>query len=563
MTIPSSVTSIGNYAFWGCTLRPLIFEAQLSDYYYEDYDHFVFHGLNTSSVIYAYSSEIDKIRQTWSGTVVNIEEPYVCAISQNYLGAVSFSVVTNEYIAATLQKVRFNGTEVFSDKDGLYTVTGLTPNSFYYITVIYKTAEGEEGSYTQIVNTLEPSVSMRRESATQTTMTISVDASSDETCAVEKKGFVCNGKTYDCTKGKVVLRNLAPGRSYNIVPFAYYGTRRIEGGIYSYCNTASLNPSVGLLHIGPTSISVEGGYTEEDAHVSETGFTDRGTGDVLTLTGLTPNTDYTVTYYVKTEEGGNETVSRTFTTPALELTTLQPRCVSGSCAVVAAETNIGEEETNVGFQWKKYDAPESLKPDEGSAAIYGGQLEGYIRNLQPTSNYNVRAFYKSAEGNYYYGDWVTFDPSDFSYFEPTVHTYAAAEVTHSSARMKGYILPGTDAIEEQGFEYWSLGTGAADKVQTVLATGQVMTAEVRDLQPATTYCCRAFVRTAAGTTYGEEQTFTTQEDPTGIGYINTGAAEAPTVTGYYDLSGRLSSTPHRGVNIVRYSDGTTRKVIMK
>ena len=172
-------------------------------------------------------------------------------------------------------------------------------------------------------------------------------------------------------------------------------------------------------------------------------------------------------------------------------------------------------------------------------------MEGYIRNLQSTSYYNVRAFYKSAEEDYYYGGWVTFDPSDFSYFEPTVHTYAAAEVTHSSAWMKGYILAGTDAIEKQGFEYWPLNSGAAKamsvndaavagNVQTVLATGQVMRAELRDLLPATTYCCRAFVKTATGTTYGEELTFTT-----------------------------LDATPHRGVNIVRYSDGTARKMLVK
>lgn len=280
-------------------------------------------------------------------------------------------------------------------------------------------------------------------------------------------------------------------------------------------------------------------------------------------------------YYVRTEEGSYETVSRTYTTPALELTTLQPRGVSGTCSIVAAKTNISDDEVNAGFQWKKYDAPESLKPNEGYAAVYGGQLEGYVRNLQPTSYYNVRAFYKSAAGNYYYGDWVTFDPSDFSYFEPTVHTYAAAEVSHSSARMRGYVLAGTDAIEEQGFEYWPMGSGAtnalrvsavlsaANDVQTVLATGQVMTAELRGLRPSTAYCCRAFVKTASGTAYGEEQTFTTLEDPTGIGSVGTAPVAVPVVTGYYDLSGRKSATPHRGVNIVRYSDGTTRKIFVK
>ncbi len=243
---------------------------------------------------------------------------------------------------------------------------------------------------------------------------------------------------------------------------------------------------------------------------------------------------------------------------------------------MATTTNISEEETNVGFQWKKYDAPESLKPSEGYSAIYDGQLEGYIRNLQSTSYYNVRAFYKSAAGNYHYGDWVTFDPSDFSYFEPTVHTYAAEAVTASSARVKGYVLAGTDEITEQGFEYWPLGTdeskarsvramkaeSAPDGVQTVFAKGQVMTVELSDLHPATTYCLRAFVKTSAGKTYGEEQTFTTSGLPSGIAEAGT-AVTAAAVEGYYDLNGRKWGVPQRGINIIRYTDGTTRKVIVR
>lgn len=339
--------------------------------------------------------------------------------------------------------------------------------------------------------------------------------------------------------------------------------------------TASMNPSV-IANVGPTSISATVTYDKGDAHVSETGFTDQGTGNSLVLTGLTPNTSYTVEYYVKTEEGSYENAKQTFTTPSLELTTLQPRCVSSTCAIVAAETNMTDDEINAGFQWRKYDAPEELKSSEGYAAIYGGQLEGYIKNLQSASYYNVRAFYKSAEGKYYYGDWVTFDPSDFSYFEPTVHTYAATDVTHNSVRVKGYVLAGTENIDEQGFEYWPVNGSATNAlriqattkaavsdVHTVLATGQVMTAELRDLQPETTYCCRAFVKTATGTVYGEEQTFTTEADLTGIDYIVTEEAAAPTVTGYYDMLGRKSATPHHGVNIVRYSNGTTRKVFMK
>lgn len=50
-------------------------------------------------------------------------------------------------------------------------------------------------------------------------------------------------------------------------------------------------------------------------------------------------------------------------------------------------------------------------------------------------------------------------------------------------------------------------------------------------------------------------------DATGINNVKTDEGDGKNM--YYDMSGRKSATPHHGVNIVRYSDGTTRKVIMK
>ena len=35
------------------------------------------------------------------------------------------------------------------------------------------------------------------------------------------------------------------------------------------------------------------------------------------------------------------------------------------------------------------------------------------------------------------------------------------------------------------------------------------------------------------------------------------------ICGYYDLSGRRLASKQRGVNIVRYSDGTSRKIMVK
>ena len=50
--------------------------------------------------------------------------------------------------------------------------------------------------------------------------------------------------------------------------------------------------------------------------------------------------------------------------------------------------------------------------------------------------------------------------------------------------------------------------------------------------------------------------------PTGIEEVETDKT-APTIVGYYDLNGKLIKSKQRGAVIVRYSDGTTRKVLLK
>lgn len=417
---------------------------------------------------------------------------------------------------------------------------------------------------------------------TQTTMDIILDASDYEPVpegveeiSVVEKGIYFNNWSYPSRSDKDFhFTNLVPNRQYTVYPYAKYSDGSIYRGSELNVSPNGLNPKL-MAVASPTTLTVKARYNVDDAHVSETGFIDYGEGDSIDMSGLDPGKDYIFTYYVKTEEGSEETVTYRFATSALELETLQPRVVSSTCAIVAAKTNINEEETNVGFQWKKYDAPETLAPSEGYAAIYGGQLEGYIKNLKSTSYYNVRAFYKSAEGTYHYGDWVTFDPSDFSYFEPTVHTYPVEEVSSSHVRVKGYVMPGTDEITEQGFEYWPLdesnikvrrapvtATTTADNVTTVLSTGLVMSVVIDGLSPSTTYGYRAFVRTASGTIYGEEQTFTTEAGLTGVRTVDAETA-APIVTGFYDQNGRRIDAPAKGISIIRYSDGTTRKVVVK
>ena len=50
--------------------------------------------------------------------------------------------------------------------------------------------------------------------------------------------------------------------------------------------------------------------------------------------------------------------------------------------------------------------------------------------------------------------------------------------------------------------------------------------------------------------------------PTGIEELKTDKT-TPTIVGYYNLNGKLINGKQRGAVIVRYSDGTMRKVLVK
>ena len=228
------------------------------------------------------------------------------------------------------------------------------------------------------------------------------------------------------------------------------------------------------------------------------------------------NTNYNLYYVMHTAKNGDIKGFHVFTTPKMSLTTLQPKVVNKGEVIVAASTNLMDGSENVGFEWRKYDAPAEIASKTGVAEVYDGKLEGIIKNLDASSYYKFRAYYKPTDGSTKYGDWIAFDPSDYSYFEPTVYTYDYVEVVNGKATFVGYVMQGSDDIISQGFEYWKDSTAHSNGfyapssgVNTVTATGQRMTAQVSGLTSDTTYGYRAFVKTNKGITYGEEYQFTT------------------------------------------------------
>ena len=165
---------------------------------------------------------------------------------------------------------------------------------------------------------------------------------------------------------------------------------------------------------------------------------------------------------------------------------------------------------------------------------------------------------------------MTFDPSDFSYFDPVIHSYDVSEITATSACLNGMMMPGSDEVLSQGFEIRRADSGKtvslysrmSDIVETIFTQGLRFKATAANLEPSTTYIYRSFVKTSRETYYGEEVTFTTIAPTSGIEDVNMTEPEREIVA-YYNLQGYRIEKPSTGIVIVKYSDGSTSKILIK
>lgn len=529
--------------------------------------------------IYVHSNIIDNIKKHIDDEIkypiYPIESISLKNIEPGYGGViVGVTHYENPLCKTIIEIVDMNGDIVqTADIDSCTPIiNNLKPDSKYTLRL------NSSNEYYTIINsennfsTIKPMISWEYES-TQTTITIkSINVPSDATVIPTNIRVQLSWEEpIPHTNCPYLFSELRPGNTYRIKILANYGD--YEFSDYGPMYTKDLMDGISVKQVTPTTVILHGTYFEGDATITNESFwfydSNREYHSFNTnnpiITGLIPNQKYSFTYNIDIKEGHRIGKTIEVTTPNVNLTTLTPKCVSSTCAVVAAETNLSELETKAGFEWKKYDAPESLAPSRAYACVSGGMLEGRIKNLQPTSYYRVRAFFEAPDSRVYYGDWITFDPSDFSYFEPTTHTYPAQSVNQTSATLKGYALAGTDDITAQGFQYWpetntqplSYPHIPADII-TVEVTGQLMSADIVNLTPGTTYSYRTFATTKEGTIYGEEQSFTTDELD---GVTEVTVDDEPEIIGYYDINGCKHDSPFKGLNIVIYSNGTARKVL--
>ena len=324
------------------------------------------------------------------------------------------------------------------------------------------------------------------------------------------------------------LTNLIPGSSCEVRPYAiidgkeyagYWGTNITVDPVQSAYNSTVAPSSL----VMTDNTEMPGGISFKKSRLTLDNKSYESYGNAIIVTGLKPNKYYSGTYSVEVSEGTVNNTNVSFYTPSLSLNNQAAKMLTNSTALLQSFTNLSEEETSCGFNWKRYDAPDEMLGNPVYCPVYDGMMMGTLKNLPEGVYYKYRPFYRASDGTLYYGEWVAFYTGDANVqFDPVAHTYDNARVSGSQSIIQGIAIRGSQEITEQGFEYWIDNTKnsmvidgeenvtiKASSISKVTATGERMSATLNSLKGNTTYAFRAYVKTASGTTYGELRTFRT------------------------------------------------------
>jgi len=232
---------------------------------------------------------------------------------------------------------------------------------------------------------------------------------------------------------------------------------------------------------------------------------------VSNLSGLTPGIKYYIRAYATNEAGtayGNEISFSALPLTLAELTTAD---VTGNTAGTAVSggniaSDGGSEVTVRGICWAATANPttgNSKTTNGGGTGIFTANMTG----LTPGSSYHVRAYATNSVGTAY-GNDVPFTASPVT---PTLTTAAITSPTRTTAVSGGDITNnGGAAVTTRGV-CWGTSSGPlATGLHTSDGTGSgTFISNITGLSPSTTYYVRAYATNSAGTSYGNERSFTT------------------------------------------------------
>ena len=429
---------------------------------------------------------------------------------------------------------------------GSYTVsmTNLTPNATYYVrayaTNAQGTAYGAEVSFTALEG-LPVVLTIDMTDITSTTAKGHGKVSEQGGSAVTERGICWSTSPSPTTSGNhvnsgtgtgeytVSLTNLTPGTKYYVRAYATNSQGTTYGEQKDFTTAATL-PTVVTGDISGTTahgevtnaggaIVTERGICWGTSHNPTTagthGSSGTGTGNFsVELINLAPGTTYYVRAYATNSAGTAYGSEKTLTTDA-NLPTVTTGEVSNITQTTARGSgNVtnegGAEVIERGVCWSTSHNPTI----SGSHASNGTGTGGYTVNmtgLTANTHYYVRAYAKNSAG-VSYGNEVDFTTSQ-NISAPTVTTSQVTNVTQTTATGGGNVTSdGGASVTERGI-CWSTShnpTTSGSHANSGTGTGS-FTVNMTGLTANTTYYVRAYAINSAGTSYGSEVSFTTQQ----------------------------------------------------
>ena len=360
-------------------------------------------------------------------------------------------------------------------------------------------------------------------------------------CYGSSKDLSVNGnqlKASDLASGAVTyaVPGVETGKTYYVRPYLY------DGEDLAYGEVQELHAyAVPVVEIGAVSEITTDGASVSCEVVDDCGKTIKSRGVVyvkgdeeptlntgksaasgttgeysVTLSGLSPNTLYSVRAYAENEKGvAYSSAKRTFTTStALPAVTVSVGDKTSSSATLTGKVTSdgGETPSEVGFYYSQSSADDLSASTKLTGKLNGSSFSAELKGLTRATKYYVRAYAVNSAG-----EAVSSSVSFSTLAElPIVVTASVTDIVDNSAVCGGNVTDdGGAQITAKGV-VWSTSQNPIVSLSTKTDAGEgsdEFSASMTGLLPGTTYYVRAYATNSQGTAYGNQQSFTTTGDP--------------------------------------------------
>ena len=267
--------------------------------------------------------------------------------------------------------------------------------------------------------------------------------------------------------------------------------------------------------------------TINDYHTSD----GTGTGSYTSsLTSLTYNTTYYVRAYATNSKGTSYGEEKSFTTSKIAptVTTTDVTSITSNSAITGGNVTSdgGANVTSRGVCYGTSQNP-TISGQHTSDGNGTGTFTSILTGLTANTTYYVRAYATNSEGTSY-GEQKNFTTQQ-AVTLPTVTTNNVSDITQTTAVSGGNVTSsGYGTVTARGVCWSTSQNPTISDAHTTDGNGTgAFTSTMTSLGEYTTYYVRAYATNEAGTAYGEQKTFITEQLP---GYTITLSAN-PTIGG--------------------------------